>query len=55
MVTTLFAWGRTAPARRSTFIPVTDRASVPPLPTLAVAAAITVSVSATGAILPLVL
>lgn len=54
MVTTLFTRVRTAPVRRSTFIPVTDRPSAAVLPTLVTAAAITVSIGATGAVLPLV-
>lgn len=55
MVHRLLARMRTTPARRSTFQPVSDRSAVPLMPTVVIAAAITVSVGATGAVLPLVL
>lgn len=55
MVTNLFTGGRTAPTRRATFVPVADRASAPDVAAFVIAAAITVSVGAAGAILPLIL
>ncbi|MFM2721223.1 hypothetical protein [Microbacterium mcarthurae (nom. nud.)] len=55
MVHRLLARMRITPARRSTFQPVSDRSAVPLMPTVVVAAAITVSVGTTGAVLPLVL
>ena len=55
MVHRLLARMRTTPAGRPTSRPLPDRSAVPLIPTVVIAAAITVSVGATGAVLPLVL
>ncbi|MCC4248420.1 hypothetical protein [Microbacterium testaceum] len=55
MVRSLLSRMHAAPARRSTFVPLAGRTALPALPSLVVAAAITVSLGAAGVVVPLVL